>query len=43
MFAGRLVLSELQAKGKIISVYYNTFFSLPKQHTYWDNYHLQQK
>jgi hypothetical protein len=43
MFAGRLVLSELQTNVKIISVYYNTLFSLPKQHTYWDNYHLQPK
>jgi hypothetical protein len=41
MFADRLVLSELQTKVQIISVYYNTLFSVPQQHTDSNNYYLQ--
>jgi hypothetical protein len=43
MFANRLVLTEIETKVQIISVYYNTLFSLPKQHTDWDYYNLQPK
>ena len=41
MFADILVLSALEAKVQIISVYYKTPCSVPKQHTEWDNAYLQ--
>ena len=43
MFADRLVLSALETKVQIISVYYKAPCSVPKQHTEWDTAYLQLK